>query len=67
MSNIYYPEHLGALYAMIREKLDSRELLDLLCFLDDGLTDDIIDLLADDCKIWFPELFDDDNELDGVK
>lgn len=59
MSNIYYPERLTSFYEVLKNKLSTSELFDLLCFLDDGMTDELLEMLSADCNGWFPDQFAD--------
>lgn len=58
MSNIYYPE-LTSFYEVLKSKLSANELFDLLCFLDDGMTDELLEMLDADSSVWFPNQFAD--------
>lgn len=58
-NNIYYPEGLEEFYIeVLIHKLNTKEKFDLLCFIDDGRTDELLELLSRDCKEWFPEEFE---------
>lgn len=37
--------------------LDSQQIFDLMCIIDDGLADELMEIIAEDCRKWFPRKF----------
>lgn len=43
--------------SVIRSRLTHRQIFDLVCIIDEGLADELMECMAKDCKEWFPEQF----------